>query len=215
MASGPSAFSQSPGGTDNGPLNFLRISRLFLEIATDILRQFLQSCIVKETGQGSIGAFLTSHITKIRNLGRSGILHKRQIKLLFQNGKPCQDLLDWDISILSCILTNCCALNQSEIQAVDNIRQKRNSVFAHRVRASINDAEFHPVWNSTTAAINVVLASINDAVITTQVTDNIKEVLDDGVEVSVDILRNIKQQLDRLVSLERAVEEVDGGRRLD
>lgn len=195
------------GNGTKGRQNFLQISQLFLDVGTAVLRRLLQSYI-KDRLKTTLNSFLLTQKTTLQRQSQKGFL---QMNTIYPGGTPCQDLEAWDISLLSCVLKNCCCLTSSEITDIDEIREKRNSVFAHRVEASLSIKGFQTTWTNIVSVINNLLKSINDPAFSVEVDERIKAIRNNKAEVGEDILLSIQHQLNRLESVDRADQEHNKG----
>lgn len=56
---------------------------------------------------------------------------------------------DIDISLLSCILINCCNLMPNEKEAVQKLREIKNEYISHNPKCSLTNSDFESLWNNS------------------------------------------------------------------
>ena len=135
--------------------NYARLCRLLVDVGTQVLRETFD----KIYPPGSLHTVLTTATVnaKLASMKKMRVINLTQWRTLMS---PTVSSEDFDITLLVALLRNICGLaapltgwnsppsSTDTTKAADIVRIKirRNEVFAHANRASVDDANFNTYW---------------------------------------------------------------------
>ena len=131
--------------------NFYRVVSLIVDAGAEVLRSlFLKyACPPSVTSPAAVNPKHTIYnylyaqqltVLSLKNVS------KKQLDLIFPSSKTETDIETWDITLLYTILRNVCKIPTNEQTECDNLRMKRNDMYAHSRQANLTDSDFQTYW---------------------------------------------------------------------
>ena len=214
MASGPAAFASSTRENTN----YARLCRLLIDMGTEALRNIFNG-IHPPANLCKILLSSSPHYTTLKKLQKKGILNPTLWGKLSTASSA-----EFDITLLMVLLRNVCGLsppvstgswdelppdsdNSTEANIV-RIKYYRNDVYAHAIKASVDDLTFNKLWKNISNAI-LGLVSGTSATLNTTAIDRVKtECMDPDAEAHFrDSLNDWKKDDDNMKEM---LEELKG-----
>ena len=150
--------------------NYYRYSRLLLDVAARVLRQYLVSEAGKQTPPLTVHAFLAAHKRTLHKLAPR-VLRQNRLDLIYPPLGGQADLDTWDITLLCSVITNTCTMSNTEEMLVRTIREIRNVTYGHLSQANMTNAEFSKHWTDLVGQISGLVNVINDQTFKDEIDD--------------------------------------------